>query len=151
VAGRRISQGSRLFEHFIPPADAIAVERVKAAGAVVIGIGNAPEFACKGQTNSPLHGLARHPMDPSLTPGGSSGGRAAPPPTSRRLHSNHGVVGPASACSHRHRRLAVVRRHTLRPRFQRPFCVIAVIAPMGGRLLMQHCCSDAVTGAVLAI
>ncbi|MEQ1612313.1 MAG: amidase, partial [Hyphomicrobiaceae bacterium] len=77
VAGRAISQGSRIFADFIPPVDAIAVQRAKAAGAIVIGIGNAPEFACKGQTNSPLHGLALHPMDLSLTPGGSSGGNAA--------------------------------------------------------------------------
>lgn len=77
VADTRISQGSRLFRDFVAPADAIAVARAKAAGAVIIGVGNCPEFACKGQTNSPLHGATRHPMDPSLTPGGSSGGNAA--------------------------------------------------------------------------
>lgn len=77
VAGRRISQGSRLFADFVPTRDAIAVARARAAGAVVIGIGNSPEFACKGQTNSPLLGTARNPADPRLTPGGSSGGNAA--------------------------------------------------------------------------
>jgi aspartyl-tRNA(Asn)/glutamyl-tRNA(Gln) amidotransferase subunit A len=76
VEGRKISQGSRLFADFVAPADAIAVARVRAAGAVIIGIGNCPEFACKGQTNSPLHGASLHPMDASLTPGGSSGGNA---------------------------------------------------------------------------
>jgi aspartyl-tRNA(Asn)/glutamyl-tRNA(Gln) amidotransferase subunit A len=55
VGGRNISQGSRLFENFTAPTDAIAVERARAAGAVIVGIGNSPEFACKGQTNSPLH------------------------------------------------------------------------------------------------
>jgi aspartyl-tRNA(Asn)/glutamyl-tRNA(Gln) amidotransferase subunit A len=77
VSGRNISQGSRLFADFTAPADAISVARVCAAGAVVIGIGNCPEFACKGQTNSPLHGASLHPMDVALTPGGSSGGNAA--------------------------------------------------------------------------
>lgn len=77
VRDRTISQGSRLFADFIAPDDAIAVERIRAAGAVVVGIGNCPEFACKGQTNSPLHGAARNPLDPALTPGGSSGGNAA--------------------------------------------------------------------------
>lgn len=77
VAGRKISQGSRLFADFVPDRDAIAVERARAAGAVIIGIGNCPEFACKGQTNSPLHGVARNPHDLALTPGGSSGGNAA--------------------------------------------------------------------------
>jgi aspartyl-tRNA(Asn)/glutamyl-tRNA(Gln) amidotransferase subunit A len=76
IKGRNISQGSRLFADFTAPADAIAVGRVRAAGAVVIGIGNCPEFACKGQTNSPLHGTTLHPMDAALTPGGSSGGNA---------------------------------------------------------------------------
>src|SRR5450631_602796 len=74
VAGWRITQGSRLFEHFTAPQDAIAVARLKAAGAVVVGIGASSEFACKGVTNSPLFGPTRHPLDHDLTPGGSSGG-----------------------------------------------------------------------------
>ena len=77
VAGRRIAQGSRLFADHVAPQDAIAVARLRRAGAVIIGIGNCPEFACKGVTNSPLHGVARHPLDLRLTPGGSSGGNAA--------------------------------------------------------------------------
>lgn len=77
IGGRTISQGSRLFADFTAPCDAIAVERLRAAGAVVIGVGNSPEFASKGQTNSPLHGPTRNPLDPALTPGGSSGGNAA--------------------------------------------------------------------------
>src|SRR6476659_5308717 len=77
VAGRCIAQGSRLFADHIAPRDAIAVARLRQAGAVIIGIGNCPEFACKGVTNSPLHGVARHPLDLRLTPGGSSGGTAA--------------------------------------------------------------------------
>ncbi|MGH7037781.1 MAG: amidase [Stellaceae bacterium] len=76
VAGRRVTQGSRLFRDFIAPADAIAVARLKAAGAVIVGISNTPEFAAKGVTNNYVYGPTRHPADPRLTPGGSSGGSA---------------------------------------------------------------------------
>ena len=77
VAGRRIAQGSRLFEDFVAPRDAWAVARLRALGAVVLGITNCSEFACKGVTSNLLYGTTRHPMDPSLTPGGSSGGAVA--------------------------------------------------------------------------
>lgn len=77
VGGWRITQGSRYFAEHIAPRDALAVERARKAGAVVLGIGHCPEFACKGLTRSPLHGITHHPMDPSLTPGGSSGGNSA--------------------------------------------------------------------------
>lgn len=77
VAGRRVTQGSRLFADFIAPTDAIAVERLTAAGAIVVGMANSSEFACKGVTTNPLFGPTRHPLDPRLTPGGSSGGPAA--------------------------------------------------------------------------
>lgn len=77
VEGERIAQGSRLFAHHHAPRDAWAVARLREAGAVVLGITNTPEFACRGVTESPLHGLTRHPFDPGLTPGGSSGGAAA--------------------------------------------------------------------------
>jgi aspartyl-tRNA(Asn)/glutamyl-tRNA(Gln) amidotransferase subunit A len=76
VAGERIAQGSRLFQDFIAPRDAWAVARLREAGAIVLGITNTPEFACRGVTESPLHGVTRHPMDVRLTPGGSSGGAA---------------------------------------------------------------------------
>ncbi|MBB3180897.1 amidase [Variovorax sp. Sphag1AA] len=74
VEGYRITQGSLLFEHFIAPRDAWAVARLRALGAVVLGITNCSEFACKGVTSNLIYGATRHPMDPALTPGGSSGG-----------------------------------------------------------------------------
>jgi aspartyl-tRNA(Asn)/glutamyl-tRNA(Gln) amidotransferase subunit A len=77
VGGLRITQGSRLFADFIAPASAIAVERIEKAGAVISGISNTSEFACKGQTTNPLHGATRNPFDLSRTPGGSSGGPVA--------------------------------------------------------------------------
>jgi aspartyl-tRNA(Asn)/glutamyl-tRNA(Gln) amidotransferase subunit A len=77
VKGLTITQGSRLFADFVAPEDAMAVARLVAAGAVVVGVGACSEFACKGVTNTPLHGMTRNPVDPRLTPGGSSGGPAA--------------------------------------------------------------------------
>ncbi|UHD43791.1 amidase [Aureimonas altamirensis] len=77
VEGRRITQGSRLFADFIAPADAEAIARLKAAGAVVVGIANTSEFGCKGVTTNPLFGPTLHPEDARLTPGGSSGGCAS--------------------------------------------------------------------------
>ena len=77
VAGRTITQGSRLFVDFRAPRDAWAVARLRRLGAVVLGITNCSEFACKGVTDNLVYGATRHPLDPSLTPGGSSGGAVA--------------------------------------------------------------------------
>jgi aspartyl-tRNA(Asn)/glutamyl-tRNA(Gln) amidotransferase subunit A len=77
VEGRTITQGSRLFASFTAPRDAWAVARLRALGAVVLGITNCSEFACKGVTNNLVYGATRHPFDASLTPGGSSGGAVA--------------------------------------------------------------------------
>jgi aspartyl-tRNA(Asn)/glutamyl-tRNA(Gln) amidotransferase subunit A len=77
VAGRTITQGSRLFADFVAPRDAWAVARLRALGAVVLGITNCSEFACKGATDNLVYGATRHPLDGRLTPGGSSGGAVA--------------------------------------------------------------------------
>jgi aspartyl-tRNA(Asn)/glutamyl-tRNA(Gln) amidotransferase subunit A len=74
VAGRTVTQGSRLFADFTAPRDAWAVARLRHLGAVVLGITNCSEFACKGVTDNLVYGATRHPLDASLTPGGSSGG-----------------------------------------------------------------------------
>ena len=77
VGGRTVTQGSRLFADFTAPRDAWAVARLRERGAVVLGLTNCSEFACKGVTDNRVHGATRHPLDPRLTPGGSSGGAAA--------------------------------------------------------------------------
>jgi aspartyl-tRNA(Asn)/glutamyl-tRNA(Gln) amidotransferase subunit A len=77
VKDKPITQGSLLFKNFVAPASAIAVERLEANGAVIIGIASTSEFACSGQTRTLLHGVTRNPLDPSRTPGGSSGGPVA--------------------------------------------------------------------------
>src|SRR5471030_3420961 len=77
VQGRRVTNGSLLYKDFIPPRDALAVERLKAAGGIFLGMTNTPEMAAKGHTENKVYGPTRHPMNTALTPGGSSGGAAA--------------------------------------------------------------------------
>jgi len=69
--------GSRLFTDHVPEEDAVSVERLKGAGAIIIGKTTTPEFGHKAVTESPLFGITRNPWNPALTPGGSSGGAGA--------------------------------------------------------------------------
>ncbi len=69
--------GSRLFADHVPEEDAVVVERLKGAGAVMLGKTNTAELGHKAVTDSPLFGITRNPWNPDLTPGGSSGGAGA--------------------------------------------------------------------------
>ncbi|WP_295541737.1 amidase family protein [uncultured Pseudacidovorax sp.] len=77
IAGLPTSWGLPPFRDFRPARDAAAVERLKAAGAVILGKTNVPAALADWQTANPIHGRTAHPHDPSCTPGGSSGGGAA--------------------------------------------------------------------------
>ncbi len=77
VKGIRATWGSRLYRDFVPEQDDLPVARLRAAGAVILGKTNTPEFAISGHTDNPLFGVTRNPWDPALTPGGSSGGAVA--------------------------------------------------------------------------
>lgn len=77
TAGIRTTWGSRIFEHHVPDADAIVVERARRAGAIVLGKTNTPEFGCKGATDNLIFGHTRNPWDLDRIAGGSSGGAAA--------------------------------------------------------------------------
>jgi aspartyl-tRNA(Asn)/glutamyl-tRNA(Gln) amidotransferase subunit A len=77
LGGRPATFGSRLFEGFVAPRDSWCVARLRALGAVPLGVTACSEFACKGVTNTPLHGRTLNPWDTSRTPGGSSGGAVA--------------------------------------------------------------------------
>jgi aspartyl-tRNA(Asn)/glutamyl-tRNA(Gln) amidotransferase subunit A len=77
VGGVRLTNGSAAFMDNVAPADATAVARVKAAGAIIIGKTNLPEFAHKVLTDSPAFGVTRSPWSLDHTPGGSSGGASA--------------------------------------------------------------------------
>ncbi|MEK7220064.1 MAG: amidase family protein, partial [candidate division NC10 bacterium] len=75
--GVRTTFGSRIYENNVPQEDAPLVERLKAAGAILVGKTTTPEFGWKGVTDSPLLGITRNPWNPERTPGGSSGGAGA--------------------------------------------------------------------------
>ena len=77
VAGLPARWGSLLFRDHVPDRDDICVERLRAAGATIVGKTTTPEFALMGRTHSRLSGITRNPWDLSLTPGGSSGGAVA--------------------------------------------------------------------------
>lgn len=77
ASGYPTTQGSPVFRDRIATADAIFVARMKAAGAIVIGKSNTPEFGLGSQTYNPVFGATRNPYDVSRTAGGSSGGAGA--------------------------------------------------------------------------
>ncbi len=77
AAGWPTTWGSRLLQGFSASSDEQPVASLRAAGAVIFGKTNLPEFALQGITDNLLHGTTRNPWDLSLTPGGSSGGGAA--------------------------------------------------------------------------
>ena len=77
TAGMRTTYGSPLFADHVPEADSLLVERLRAAGAIVIGKTNTPEFGAGSQTFNAVFGATRNPWVLSKTPGGSSGGAAA--------------------------------------------------------------------------
>ncbi len=77
VRGAPLTFGSRSMSDNIAPADAVAVERLRRAGAIIIGKTTTSEFGCKAVGDSPLTGSTRNPWDLSKTAGGSSAGAAA--------------------------------------------------------------------------
>jgi amidase len=75
--GLRTTYGSKLFEDHVPEEDALVVQRLREAGAIVIGKTNTPEFAFGPNTTNAVFGATRNPWNLALTAGGSSGGSAA--------------------------------------------------------------------------
>ena len=77
TAGYRCEIGSLLHEGDIPREDAVVVARLRAAGALILGTTNCPEFLMAYETDNLLHGATHNPWDLERSPGGSSGGESA--------------------------------------------------------------------------
>jgi amidase len=74
--GIRTTWGSVLYKDHVPDGDDLVVQRLKAAGAIVVGKTNTPEFGAGGNTVNAVFGATRNPWDTALSCGGSSGGAA---------------------------------------------------------------------------
>lgn len=102
-AGVPLTNGSRFFKNFVPDHDSELARRFKAAGIIVVGKTNTPEFGLVPITEPELFGPTNNPWDLSRTPGGSSGGSAAAV-AARMVPLAHGADGggsiriPASCC-----------------------------------------------------
>jgi amidase len=77
TAGYRCEIGSLLHRGEIPTEDAVVVARLRAAGALILGTTNCPEFLMAYETTNLLHGRTNNPWNVERTPGGSSGGESA--------------------------------------------------------------------------
>ena len=96
VAGLSTTWGIPAAKDFIPPEDALAVSRLKAAGAIVLGKTNVPLGLGDAQSYNDIYGTTNNPWDRTRSPGGSSGGSSA---------ALAAGFGPLSL-GQRHRRLA---------------------------------------------
>jgi amidase len=103
VAGVPFSQGSRFLKEYVPIEDSELTRRLKAAGLILLGKTNTPEFGLSPVTEPAAFGPTLNPWDPERTPGGSSGGSAAAV-AARMVPMAHGSDGagsiriPASCC-----------------------------------------------------
>jgi len=102
-AGVPLTNGSRFFKDFVPDHDSELVKRFKAAGVIVVGKTNTPEFGLVPITEPELFGPTNNPWDPSRTPGGSSGGSAAAVaahivPVAHASDGGGSIRIPASCC-----------------------------------------------------
>jgi amidase len=103
TAGIRTTFSSKAFAEHVPDFDRALVRRLRAAGFIVLGKTNTPEFGTIAVTESELNGACRNPWNVDLTPGGSSGGAAAAvaaglAPAAQGSDGGGSIRIPASCC-----------------------------------------------------
>src|ERR671937_140107 len=103
TAGIRTTYSCKAFADNVPAEDAELARRIRAAGFIVLGKSNTPEFGTTAITESDLNGICRNPWDASRTPGGSSGGAAAAvaaglAPIAQGSDGGGSIRIPASCC-----------------------------------------------------
>lgn len=103
VADLPATHGSRAFQHFVPQADSVLVKRLRAAGLIILGKTNTPEFGLNICTSPALFGATKNPHDTDYSAGGSSGGSAAAVaagmvPCAHATDSGGSIRIPASNC-----------------------------------------------------
>src|SRR5215216_5997468 len=103
TAGIRTTYSCKAFANHVPAEDSELARRIRAAGFVVLGKSNTPEFGTTAITESELNGICRNPWDMSRTPGGSSGGAAAAvaaglAPLAQGSDGGGSIRIPASCC-----------------------------------------------------
>lgn len=101
--GIRTTSGSRVFEHRVPERDAPVVERLRAAGAIILGKTNTPEFGWVADTNNEIFGRTNNPWNLGYSTSGSSGGAGAATaaglaPISHGSDGGGSIRHPASFC-----------------------------------------------------
>jgi len=147
--GTITTMGSVLFADQVPAEDAVAVRRMRVAGAILIGKTTTPEFGHKPLTDSPLFGVTRNPWNLERTPGGSSGGAAAAVATGQgplALGTDGGgsIRIPASCCG------IVGLKPTLGrvPHTQQTdlFSSTSYVGPMARTVADTAACFDAIVG-----
>ena len=109
VKGVHTRHGSAIFEDNVAQADDVLVQRLRAAGAIIVGKATTPEFGVKGLTDGPSFGITRNPWNLERTPGGSSGGGASAVAAGLGITlMPRALIGPAW-------RGARIRAHRLKP------------------------------------
>ena len=149
TAGMRTTYGSPLFADHVPEPDSLLVERLRAAGAIVIGKTNTPEFGAGSQTFNAVFGATRNPYDLTRTPGGSSGGAAAAVAAGMLPFADGSDLGacvrnPAAFCSLVGLRPSPGRIPDAGP--GDPWNPLPVLGPIARNRATSRCCCGALAG-----